>query len=262
MISQLALKAATTIGIPLQVLEEQGDRVRSGRRRGWLADERWTVPADTGLAGLIDHTLLLPDATQVDTQRLCQEALKYGFPSVCVNPVLVAEAVRALAGSQVRVAAVVGFPLGATTTLAKTVEATECIARGARELDMVINVGGLKDGVLPVVMADIAGVVRAAADQALVKVIVETALLTQAEKVVGCLLAKWAGADYVKTSTGFGTTGATAADVSLLRAVVGDLMGVKASGGIRDSATARLMVSAGASRIGTSRGPAIVSESV
>lgn len=204
------------------------------------------------LSDFIDHTLLKPDATHEQIVKLCEEAKEYSFASVCVNPTNVSLASSVLKGTPVKVCTVIGFPLGATTPTAKAIECRDAIANGASEVDMVINVGALKSGDYDLVRRDIEAVVDAARGNALVKVILETALLTDEEKVKGCLLAKLAGADFVKTSTGFGPGGATVEDIRLMRKVVGPDMGVKASGGIRDYEAARRMVEAGASRIGAS----------
>jgi len=213
------------------------------------------------LARYIDYTLLKPDATRERIERLCAEALQYGFASVCVNPFFVELAASILRGSEVKVCTVIGFPLGATLPEVKAYEAERVIARGARELDMVINIGALKAGDYDAVKKDIAGVVEVAHDHAaLVKVIIETALLTREEKVRACQLAQEAGADYVKTSTGFGPGGATVEDVALMRQVVGDKMGVKAAGGISTYEKALAMIRAGATRIGASAGVKIVRE--
>lgn len=209
------------------------------------------------LARLIDHTLLKPDATEAQVRKLCEEARQFSFASVCVNPAWVPLCAKLLAGSPVKVCTVIGFPLGATTPTTKAVEARDAIANGAHEIDMVINVGALKSGNDELVRRDIEAVVQAAKGQALVKVILETALLTREEKIKACLLAKQAGADFVKTSTGFGPGGATVEDIALMRETVGPEMGVKASGGIRDRATAEAMVAAGATRIGASASVAI-----
>lgn len=211
------------------------------------------------IAALIDHTLLKPQATAGDISRLCQEARRYGFMAVCVNPYWVPLAVAELAGSPVRVATVAGFPLGANTTVVKVTEAEAAIGYGAREIDMVINIGELCAGNLDAVQSDISHVVTAAHDRgALVKVILETALLSDAQKTAGCTLSRQAGADFVKTSTGFSTHGATVQDVALMRRAVGPEMGVKASGGIRTLQDLEAMRAAGASRIGTSSGVAIL----
>ncbi len=211
------------------------------------------------VAALIDHTLLKPQATAADISRLCQEARQYQFIAVCVNPYWVPLAVAELAGSPVRVATVAGFPLGANTTIVKVTEAEAAIGYGAHEVDMVINIGELCAGNLDAVQNDIAHVVGAAHDRgALVKVILETALLTDNQKTAACSLSKEAGADFVKTSTGFSTGGATVQDVALLRRVVGPHMGVKASGGIRTLEDLEAMRTAGANRIGTSSGVKIM----
>ena len=213
------------------------------------------------LAALIDHTLLKPDATRADILTLCAEAEAHRFASVCVNPCWVRVAADALAASGVPVCAVIGFPLGATTTAVKVYEAGEALRDGAREIDMVINVGALRGGAFDVVREDIAAVAgvchRAGA---LLKVILETGLLDDGQKETACRLAAEAGADFVKTSTGFGAGGATVADVQLMRRVVGPAIGVKASGGIRDLPTLLAMVSAGATRIGASAGVRIMAE--
>jgi deoxyribose-phosphate aldolase len=211
------------------------------------------VPAD--LAPLIDHTLLRPDATAADIDRLCAEARAHGFAAVCVNPVWVRRAAGQLRGSGVRVASVVGFPLGASTSEIKALEARRALRDGAREIDMVMNIGVLKAGDHEAVRADIAQVTSACREVgALCKVILETSLLTDEEKVIASRLAQAAKADFVKTSTGFAGGGATVFDVALLREAVGPGMGVKASGGIRTADEAQLLVAAGATRIGASAG--------
>ncbi len=215
-----------------------------------------TVPTD--LARYIDHTLLKPDATKEDIKKLCEEAKRFHFKSVCVNSANVETAARLLKGSDVLVCAVVGFPLGASSSSVKAFETREAIRAGAREIDMVINVGALKEKNYALVFKDIAGVVKAANPHP-VKVILETAMLTDDEKIAGCILAKAAGAAFVKTSTGFGPGGATAADVALMRKWVGDDVGVKASGGVRTTEDAIKMIEAGATRIGASASVAIVS---
>jgi len=217
---------------------------------------------ERGVAGLIDHTLLKPDATASDIDQLCREAAEWKFATVCVNPTWVAHAADRLRGSGVGVCSVVGFPLGATTPDVKQYEARRAMFDGATEIDMVINVGSLKSGNVRLVTDDIRAVVGACAERAVTsKVIIETALLTDEEKVTACTLAKAAGADFVKTSTGFGPGGATAADVALMRKVVGDELGVKASGGVRDLQQLQAMVAAGATRIGASAGVRILKES-
>lgn len=215
-----------------------------------------SVPPD--LARYIDHTLLKPEATLEQIEQLCAEAAKYGFVSVCVNPFWVATSARLLAATPVKVCTVIGFPLGASATAVKAFETRQAVADGADEVDMVINIGALKSGLDNVVERDMAAVVEAAGEATVTKAILETALLTDAEKVRACRLAKRAGLDFVKTSTGFGPGGATAGDVALMRQVVGREMGVKASGGVRDRETALLMVQAGASRIGASASVKIV----
>ncbi len=209
------------------------------------------------IASMIDHTLLKPEATPVQVEKLCAEAAEYHFASVCVNPVYIPLAARLLDGTGVKVCCVVGFPLGAIAPEQKAAEAASCAAMGAEELDMVIHVGAAKAGDWALVQRDIAGVVKAAAGRT-VKVIIETCLLTDEEKVKACEAAKAAGADFVKTSTGFSTGGATTHDIALMRKTVGPEMGVKASGGIRDYATAMAMIEAGANRIGASAGIEIV----
>ena len=211
------------------------------------------------IAGLIDHTLLKPQATEADIRRLCQEARKYGFATVCVNPYWVPVAALELAGSPVLVAAVAGFPLGANTTAIKAAETEAVIAAGAKEVDMVLNIGELCAGNLDAVRGDIAAVVTAAhARGAIVKVIFETCLLNEDQKIAACELSKHAGADFVKTSTGFSTKGATVSDVALMRRAVGPDIGVKASGGIRTLQDLEAMRAAGANRFGTSSGVQII----
>ena len=209
----------------------------------------------------IDHTLLKPDATRDEIMKVCEEGVRYGFASVCINPIWVREAACALRGSGVKVCTVIGFPLGANSPDTKAYEARRSIFDGASELDMVINVGALKSGDHDLVSRDIRGVVEVAHEYDFIcKVIIETALLSDDEKVSACLIAKEAGADFVKTSTGFSKGGATAADVALMRRVVGGQMGVKASGGVRDLKQAQEMIQAGATRIGASVGVKIIQE--
>lgn len=205
---------------------------------------------------LFDHTILKADATREAVAKICEEAKEYGFMSVCVNSYYTAFVAEKLKDSDVKVCTVVGFPLGQMSTKAKAAETELAVKDGADEIDMVINVGALKDKEYDVVCNDIKEV-KKACGQALLKVIIETCLLTDEEKAKACELAKEAGADYVKTSTGFSTGGADAHDVELMRKTVGDSMGVKASGGIRDKETAEKMVKAGASRLGTSATVAI-----
>jgi deoxyribose-phosphate aldolase len=213
------------------------------------------------LARRIDHTLLKPDATRDQIEKLCEEARQHGFATVCVNPCWVELCAHLLAGSETVVCTVAGFPLGANPPEVKAYEAARAVADGAAEVDMVMNVGALKSRDHRLVARDIAGVVDASHPGARVKVIIEAALLTDDEKVKACVLARAAGADYVKTSTGFGPGGATAADVALMRRVVGPGMGVKAAGGVRDLTSAKAMLEAGADRIGASVGVKIVEES-
>lgn len=213
------------------------------------------------LAKMIDHTLLKPIATAQEIIRLCQEAKKYGFASVCVNPTNVSLVSESLSGSDIKVCTVIGFPLGASTYETKLFEVKDAIAKGAQEIDMVINIGGLKGGNYDLVQQEISAVVRTTKlknNEAIVKVILETALLTEEEIKIACRLAKEVEADFVKTSTGFGGGGATVEHVNLMREIVGQNMGVKASGGIRNYQDALEMIKAGASRIGTSAGIDIV----
>jgi deoxyribose-phosphate aldolase len=213
------------------------------------------------VARYIDHTLLKPEATRDEILKICEEGARYGFASVCINPIWVREAACALRGTGVKVCTVIGFPLGANEPDTKAYEARRAIFDGASELDMVINVGALKSADDELVGRDIAGVVAVAHEvNYLCKVILETGLLTEEEKVRACLLAKQAGADFVKTSTGFSKGGATVADIALMRRVVGGEMGVKASGGVRDLKQAQEMIRAGATRIGASVGVKIVQE--
>ena len=215
------------------------------------------------IARMIDHTLLKPDATPQQIAQICAEAREYGFAAVCVNPVYVAQAAALLLGSATVVCSVAGFPLGATSTAVKVFETRQAIADGAREIDVVISIGHLKYGDNDHVLHDIRSVVEAAhTGGAICKVIIETALLTDEEKRRACLLAVEASADFVKTSTGFASGGATIEDVTLMRAVVGNRARIKAAGGIRTLADAHAMIAAGATRIGTSSGVAIVRETM
>ncbi len=209
------------------------------------------------IAGIIDHTLLKPETAPDDLRKLCEEAAKYNFASVCVNSSNVARCRSYLGGSQVMICAVVGFPLGAMSSGAKAFEARDAVRNGAQEIDMVVNIGALKAGDFNVVLEDITRVVQASRP-AHVKVILETGMMGDEEKVAGCILSKLAGAHFVKTSTGFGKGGATAADIALMRRVVGGAMGVKASGGIHNEEDARQMMAAGANRIGASASVGIV----
>lgn len=213
------------------------------------------------LAKMIDHTLLKPEATEAQVLKLCHEAIENQFGAVCVNSCWVMTCAEALKGSDVKVASVVGFPLGAATTASKRFEAAEAIKNGACELDMVLNIGWLKSGLLDPVAREIRSLARLAHKHgALLKVIIETCLLSDEEKVLACKLAMQAQADFVKTSTGFSSGGATAEDVKLMRETVGPKLGVKASGGVRSYADALKMISAGANRIGCSAGVQIIKE--
>jgi len=227
-----------------KVIDAGADRISAGPAVSEVAAD---------IAGLIDHTLLKPEASRADIRKLCYEAVRFSFASVCINPWYVPLAAELVRGSAVKVCTVAGFPLGATLPQVKIYEAEEAIKLGAQEIDMVINIGALKSGQDDVVELDIRGVVEAShRGGAITKVILETALLTLEEKVRACVASKNAGADFVKTSTGFGPAGATAEDVALMRAVVGKDVGVKAAGGIRSLEDLKNMVSAGATRIGAS----------
>jgi len=227
-----------------KVIDAGADRISAGPAVSEVAAD---------IAGLIDHTLLKPEASRADIRKLCYEAVRFSFASVCINPWYVPLAAELVRGSPVKVCTVAGFPLGATLPQVKIYEAEEAIKLGAQEIDMVINIGALKSGQDDVVELDIRGVVEAShRGGAITKVILETALLTLEEKVRACVASKNAGADFVKTSTGFGPAGATAEDVALMRAVVGKDVGVKAAGGIRSLEDLKNMVSAGATRIGAS----------
>ena len=226
-----------------------------------IASTLGIMPTDGSMAHMIDHTLLKPDATQDQIAQLCYEARKYGFASVCINPANVKLCAQLLKDSGVPVCTVVGFPLGATSTETKVFEAQQAVRDGATEVDMVINVGALKSRDYELVERDIASIARVChAGNAMLKVIIEAALLIDEEKVTGCQLAMVAGADFVKTSTGFGPGGATLEDVALMRRVVGPTMGVKAAGGIRTYEDAQKMIAAGASRIGASTSVRIMQE--
>lgn len=213
------------------------------------------------LASTIDHTLLKPEAGATDVRRLCREAMEYGFMSVCVNPINVALATTELSGSPVKICSVIGFPLGASCTGIKVAEAAQAISDGATEIDMVIHVGALKDGRIDEVRTDMAAVAQTCqTNGAILKVIIETCLLSSDEIVTACTLAKEANADYVKTSTGFNSGGATTGNVALMRQTVGPTMGVKASGGIRTLDQALSLLEAGASRLGMSAGITVIKE--
>jgi len=237
--------------------DNYGQVVSAGAER--LTSTLGIIPEDMSLAKYIDHTLLKPDATPDEIAQLCYEAKKYNFASVCVNPTHVELCADLLKGTPVKVGTVIGFPLGASSPEVKTYEAKVALEKGATEIDMVINIGALKARDLELVARDIRGVVMAAKEKGvLVKVIIETSLLSDEEKKLACLLAKEAGADYVKTSTGFASGGATVEDVALMRHAVGSGLGVKASGGIRTREDAENMIKAGATRIGASAGVKIV----
>ncbi len=236
-----------------------GQVISAGAER--LTSRLGGIPTDQSLTKMIDHTLLKADATPDQIAQLCYEARKYGFASVCVNPSHVPLCADLLRGSPVKVCTVIGFPLGATSPETKAFEAQTAIKQGASEIDMVINIGALKAKDYEMVARDIRGVVQASHPaHALVKVIIETSLLNEEEKVAACLLSKEAGADFVKTSTGFSTGGATVEDITLMRRVVGPEMGVKASGGVRSLSDAENMIKAGATRIGASAGVKIVQD--
>jgi len=213
------------------------------------------------LASMIDHTLLKPDATRQQIEQLCREAIQYGFATVCVNPTWVKIAADLVQNTEVIVCSVAGFPLGANTQCLKVDEAKRAVADGAQEIDMVMNIGRFKSGDLEFVFTDIRRVLEAS-KPALLKVIIETCLLNDEEKVAACVISQQAGAHFVKTSTGFNGGGATGSDVALMRRVVGECMGVKAAGGIRDRQTALAMIRAGANRIGASAGVSIVNEKI
>ncbi|MBV6451872.1 MAG: Deoxyribose-phosphate aldolase [Anaerolineales bacterium] len=234
-----------------------GNVVQAGAER--ISSSLGAIPQEQAIAKMIDHTLLKPDATQQEIAQLCYEARKYGFASVCVNPTWVSLCAELLKGSDVKVCTVIGFPLGATSSETKAFETETAIKQGATEIDMVINVGALKARDIETVARDIRGVVKAAhAHNVIVKVIIETVLLTDEEKTIASLTSKEAGADFVKTSTGFAGGGATVRDVELMRKAVGPQMGVKASGGVRTFEDAQNMIQAGATRIGASAGVKII----
>ena len=238
-------------------MDKTGNVVSAGAER--LTSTLGVIPGDLSIAKMIDHTLLKPDATQQEIAQLCFEARKHGFASVCVNPTWVPLCAQLLQASEVKVCTVIGFPLGATSSETKAFETETAIRQGATEIDMVINIGALKARDLETVAKDIRGVVNAAhRHNIIVKVIIETSLLTDEEKTIASLLSKEAGADFVKTSTGFAGGGATAHDVALMRKVVGPEMGVKASGGVRTFEDAESMIKAGATRIGASAGVKII----
>lgn len=237
--------------------DEAGQVLSAGAER--LSSTLGVVPTDASVSKYIDHTLLKADATREQITQLCFEARKYNFATVCVNATHTRLCVNLLRGSGVGVAVVVGFPLGATTPEVKAFEAEQALREGASEIDMVINIGAIKDRNLELAARDVRAVVNAVHSMnGILKVIIETALLTDEEKQIACLIAKEAGADFVKTSTGFSTAGATVEDVALMRRTVGPLLGVKAAGGVRSDEDLQKMVKAGATRIGTSAGVKIV----
>ncbi|HAD06619.1 MAG TPA: deoxyribose-phosphate aldolase [Anaerolineaceae bacterium] len=246
-------------GICVQTcFDKVGQVIHAGAER--VSNGLGGVPQDLKIASMIDHTLLKPDATQEQIAQLCFEAKRYGFASVCVNPTWIELCAKLLQGSAVKVCTVIGFPLGANTPEVKAFETAQAIQLGAQEVDMVINIGALKSRDLQLVARDIRGVVKTAHEKGvLVKVIIETGLLTDEEKVIACLISKEVGADFVKTSTGFSGGGATVNDVALMRRVVGPQVGVKASGGVRTFEDAEQMIKAGANRIGASASVKIVS---
>jgi deoxyribose-phosphate aldolase len=252
------LDCATCVGgCAARCAPKVAEVVAGGASRVSYSGEAGYVPLN--LAQYIDHTLLKPDATAADIDRLCAEAVQHHFASVCINPVWVSRAAKILKGTGVAVASVIGFPFGATISEIKAHETRQVIRDGAREIDMVINVGALKSGMLDLVRSDIAAVSDACHESgAINKVIIEAALLTDVEKVVACRLAKDAKADFVKTSTGYASGGATVFDVALMREAVGPRIGVKAAGGIRTKDDVEDMIAAGATRIGASAGVKIV----
>jgi deoxyribose-phosphate aldolase len=237
--------------------DRTGEVINAGAAR--LSSTVGVIPQNLDLAGMIDHTLLKPEATPDQIAQLCFEARKYGFASVCINPAWVELCAKLLEGSPVKVCTVIGFPLGASAPEVKAFEAKNAIEHGAAEIDMVINIGALKARDLELVARDIRGVVMAShAGKAIVKVIIEAALLTDEEKTISSLLSKEAGADFVKTSTGFASGGATVHDVELMRRAVGSELGIKAAGGVRTYEDAEKMIKAGATRIGASAGVKII----
>ena len=256
--NELIEKITKEILSKLERMNKVDDLSKGGKPEKTASPE--TITAEE-LAGYIDHTLLKPGATKEQFTQLCEEALQYKFKSVCVNSSWVPFVAKKLRGTSVKVCSVIGFPLGEMDTRSKAFEARNAIANGAHELDMVINIGALKSGNLKLVEEDIRAIKRACRSTTLLKVIIETSLLTEAEKILACEISKKAGADFVKTSTGFTGSGATVEDIALMRRVVGPKMGVKASGGIRDYKTAVAMIRAGATRIGAGGSVAIVTGS-
>lgn len=252
--NELIEKITKEVLAKLEKMNQEGIRKEDNTKGNASAGN--ISPAE--LAGYIDHTLLKPGATQNQFEQLCDEALQYKFKSVCVNSSWVSFVAKKLRGSSVKVCSVIGFPLGEMVTKSKAFEARSAIEHGAQELDMVMNIGALKSGNLKLVEEDIRAIKRACRSNTILKVIIETSLLTEEEKVLACEISKKAGADFVKTSTGFTGTGATVEDIALMRRVVGPDMGVKASGGIRDYKTAVAMLNAGANRIGAGGSVAIM----
>ena len=233
--------------------------IQSGADRNLIDLKSKQIGFDSNLASMIDHTLLKPDASRQEIEKLCKEAIQFGFATVCINPSYVKLCAKLLHDASVKVCTVIGFPLGATTSATKVFETDQVIKEGAQEIDMVINIGMLKSGEYDYVEEDILAVVKTAhRNGVLTKMIIETGLLTDEEKVKACSLAKHAGADFVKTSTGFAKSGATIEDVALMRKVVGLKVGVKASGGVRSQEQALALIASGANRIGTSAGVKIV----
>lgn len=241
--------------ITQEVLKELGESSRASNFRGIDSSEVLPNGVDiNNLARTVDHTVLKPETSRKTIEKFCKEAIEWKFASVCVNPTHVRLAADLLKGTNVKVCTVIGFPLGANTSFVKAAEVRDAIGNGAQEVDMVINIGALKDGDYDLISKDIKAVVDAAAGQAKVKVIIETCLLTEQEKIKACLLAKSMGADFVKTSTGMSTGGATVEDIALMRKTVGPQMGVKASTGVNDREIALNLIRAGATRLGTSKG--------
>jgi len=244
-------------GLPRDIVEGIHTAVKE---RLMALSDPVNVPGDCALASLIDHTLLHPCAMEDDIKRLCREAMHYHFFAVCVHPVHIRLCASILDGTGIRICTVIGFPLGANTTATKVFEAKDAESSGADEIDMVMNIGAMKERNLKLVRDDMAAVVNATSNRVATKVIIENAYLSMEEKIIGCVLAQGAGADFCKTSTGCAPTGATVEDVALMRHVVGGKMGIKAAGGIRDRVMACRMVSAGATRIGASSSVGIVTD--
>ncbi len=255
--SESACAVCVNCGKCVEKVPEAVEKIKNaGAAR--ISSSLGAAPVGSGIAPLIDHTLLKPDASQADIDKLCAEAREFTFASVCVNPCNVRRASSLLEGTQVKVCSVTGFPLGANKKEIKAYETRKAMLDGAREIDMVMNVGAMKSGDYKLVEQDMRDVKETCGRNVITKVILETALLTDDEKIKACEIAKTSGMDFVKTSTGFGPGGATVDDIRLMRGVVGAKMGVKASGGIRDAETAARMVEAGATRIGASASVKIV----